>query len=54
MQGKATGGGINLSDELKDKLRKALGKKRGTTLSIQQVIEIIKLFEYVDEDDDES
>lgn len=48
---RATGGGINLSEELKEKLRKALREKKGTRLSKEQVIEIVKLFEFVDEDE---
>ena len=47
----AHGGGIDLSEELKEKLRVALQEKTGATLSKEQVIEIVKLFEFVEDDD---
>ena len=47
----STGGGINLSEELKEKLRDALIKKESAEISKEQVIEIVKLFEFVEEDD---
>ena len=46
-----SGGEINLSEELKEKLREALREQSGATLSKEQVIEIVKLFEFVEEDD---
>ena len=45
------GGGIILSEELKDKLIEALQAKGDVTLSYEEVIEIVKTFEFVDEDD---
>ena len=47
----ATGGGINLSEELKEKLRDAVQEKKRATLSKEQVIELVKLFEFVEEDE---
>ena len=46
-----SGGGINLSEELKENLREAVREKKSATLSKEQVIEIVKLFEFVEEDD---
>ena len=45
------GGGINLSEELQEKLREALREKKGARLSKEQIIEVVKLFEFVAEDD---
>ena len=46
------GGTIDLSEELKEKLRDAVQEKSGTRLSKEQVIEIVKLFEFVPEEDE--
>ncbi len=48
-----TGGGCHLSDDLTDKLRTALKDKKSATLTPKQVIEIVRLFEFVDEDEDD-
>ena len=47
----ASGGTINLSQELKEKLRDAVQEKKRAVLSKEQVIEIVKLFEFVEEDE---
>lgn len=47
----ATGGEIELSEELKEKLRKALREKKTATLSKEQVKEIVRLFEPIEDDD---
>ena len=47
----ASGGTIDLSEELKEKLRDAVQEKKRAVLSKEQVIEIVKLFEFVEEDE---